>query len=258
MIMDIKYMDMRKYIMIAIVALTAACATSCLEGSMKYNYPLTTSFEYQQFDNDKDFFKGKSYFDKMDFVYDVMMFTGTRNEADSSLIGGFALAYVCDSVLVTTVDGVETPRPEEDIDPYTAFLTDTLAYKTVNHFTVYTDNRTEGANPEKPIVFAYAGQEGCSCAPQSCFVVNTTYSALRLASEEATASVEFTGYAGGAQTGSVSLDLKKDGKPLSLWTKVDLTPLGNIDYIVVNVKSNDDKVNMVAIDHIYFNINIEY
>ena len=89
-------------------------------------------------------------------------------------------------------------------------------------------------------------------------MVNTTYSALRLASEEATASVEFTGYAGGAQTGSVSLDLKKDGKPLSLWTKVDLTPLGNIDYIVVNVKSNDDKVNMVAIDHIYFNINIEY
>ena len=51
--------------------------------------------------------------------------------------------------------------------------------------------------------------------------------------------VHFVGVKNGQKTGAVKAYLARNGKILDKWTTVDLTPLGNVDYIYCQMESTD-------------------
>jgi len=243
---------MKKVFALISLAVLAICSVSCLDGSSKYSYTLATSFEYQQVSSDESFFGDLSYFGKYDLLYDVVRFNGVRETEDSLLVGGFALCYKKDSVIAG--------KSAADFDPYTMYESDTLYYDSRNHFVVYTQNDDPAKNPARPIYFIYYDYTGCTCTAQQVFLANTTasYVALKDAPAGTQADVVFTGYAGGEKTGEVTVSLFNEGKPLSTWKSFDLSALGEIEYVTVEIKSTDNIVKAFALDNLICSITLEY
>ena len=61
-----------------------------------------------------------------------------------------------------------------------------------------------------------------------------------MVSQKGSLWIEVTGYdAKGNETGTVKFDLCKDGAYISDWTKFDLSPLGKVAFITVDMDGTD-------------------
>lgn len=71
-------------------------------------------------------------------------------------------------------------------------------------------------------------------------IVNGDYYSKSLVSQKGSLWIEVTGYdAKGNETGTVKFDLCKDGAYISDWTKFDLSPLGKVAFITVDMDGTD-------------------
>lgn len=239
----------RRLVLSVAVILLSVLMTSCIDGNSKYSYSFYATFEYLQ-PGDELAFGESSHYGKHDILYDVIRFSGVREGEDSTLTGGFAFCRVKDSVVVDR----ETP-----LDPFTVYENDPDSYESPNHFVVYMRNPDPAKNPARPLGFIYSGLGGCACTPVLACVANTTesYAALSALEGDVRADVTFTGYMGDVRTGEVTVSLLKDGKPLAAWETVDLSSLGSVEYVTLDIVSTADTVRAVALDNLVFNVVLE-
>lgn len=213
--------------MIATVALL--CAVGCSEYTFKESYPLYATFNRIPKTEMMVRFKDTTYFASTDgFIgYNVLFFNNSLDKGDSTRFGGFALGYKSDTLVVN--------------DPYVAYDRDTLKYDD-QFFMLFRQNEL---TPQKAIEFAYAGNPTCSCTMIGCYVANTAHSfgLMQNLGSGDHADVIFTGYKSGVKTGEKSFSLLDKDGPLSKRTQVDLSALGSVDYITVQLSSTDNLVD---------------
>jgi len=218
-----------KRLLLALTAVAAVLSVnSCLDGQSTYKYTAYVGFEYSTM-VDSTFFKGKTHMCDYDFYAEPLTFC-RKVDADTNLLGGFAYAYLMDSLTVT----------ETLPDPFIIFDNDSL--NVGNHFMVYKQSDVASNNPSPAIDFYY--KDYGTFAPQLLFIANTQLSVVRAFAEGGFgktdwAKVTFTGYANGMKGGEVTANLFDYGVPIRTWTKVDISALGTyVDRIDIAITTS--------------------
>lgn len=226
-----------------LAAVALFCAVGCSESTFKQNYPLYATFDYTPKTEMMALFKDTTYFAGTAGLirYDVLTFNNALDGSDSTRFGGFALGYKSDTLVVD--------------DPYVAYDRDTLKYGD-QFFMLFRQNEL---TPQKAIEFVYADKPACSCTILGCYIANTAHSfdVLQNFGPGDHADVVFTGYKSGAKTGEKSFSLLDKDGPLSKRTLVDLSALGSVDYITINLSSTDNLVDTFVLYMIAAQVVIE-
>lgn len=226
-----------------IAAVALFCAVGCSDNSFKQSYPLYAVFNYTPKTEMLELFKDTTYFAGRNGLlrYDVLEFNNALASDDSTRFGGFALGYKSDTLVVD--------------DPYVAYDRDTLKYED-QFFMLFRQNEL---TPQKAINFVYADKPACSCTIVGCYIANTAHSfdVLQNFGSSDHADVVFTGYKSGAKTGEATFSLLDKDGPLSKRTKVDLSALGSVDYITINLSSTDNLVDTFVLYMIAAQVVIE-
>jgi len=244
---------MRKIILLVVAVLATFCVTSCLNGKSSYKYTTGLSFEYQGYPDSTIFLNGATHVALKNFIYGEMAFAANLDEKDTTnVLGGFAYAYLMDSVYVAT--------PEAELpDPFVLFCNDsTLIGK--NHFMVYIQNEDSSKNPNPSITYLYSANG--TCTPKLVFVANTLRCAKKAEAEfESTdwAKVTVIGYKGGVKTGEATAELFSNGQPIKNWTQLSLESLSTVDAMSLSITaSKQGIVDACALDLFMAEILVEY
>lgn len=250
---------------IMLVGATAAISVSCLKGTQyESSYQLRSTFE--DFDpsmaDDEFWGPGLVNYDAP-FLYGDVAFNSATDEGKSAFTG-FAVSQA--------VYDEENPEALLNDGLYSVNCKTGSAGSAT--FAVFCDTPGIPAVDKEDfhhIVFMMPGYG--SCTPVSCMVNNTKYVADRIAEyRETNGQIEMkltaTGYASGAKTGSSEILLASNAKQVTdgrdstmcTWTKLDLSALGNVDYIDFTLSFSDGNQTTIpqsfCLDDFYANIHI--
>lgn len=246
---------------------------SCLDGgSFSQSYTADVTFEFSD-DVYKKEFKDSIYVipaaDYQDngngggFIYLQYPLVFAEKQANGMFQGGFLM-----SILKGEKDGLLT-RPELENDKYRVHAVGGAPQAGVainsKAYAVFYDNPDESMMPEYDIEFGY--KDVGSCLPVGCYVNNTTLVARKVRENFTDGDklvLTVTGYKGdGSKTEEKSITLAeyteaKDSVMYN-WTPLDLSKLGDVDYVKFDVKStNPDVPGYFCIDGYLANIKVEY
>lgn len=246
-------MIMIKRIFIFIVALAAA--VSCLNDSVyTESFTLDTSFEYDVvygWDYKEVFGEDSLYFDdersKLGFAWDFLAFYHKVEGTDFK--GGFMLSYLA------------KPKDGKTEGLENKFRVNAESGFTGKTYTVFcqTDDM-----PESDIMFTM--EEYGTCVMNFCFVNNTVEVTDSIKANFQLGdkmTLKAVGYLDDVETGSAEFTLaeytaQKDSI-VSTWTQFDLSKLGSVDKVELEVMSTRENVpTNVCIDDVVSNVSVSY
>lgn len=221
---------------------------SCSDGpTYSQNYVTVTTFEYTGVDYEKEFGSDSTFYDAKnglglgwgDLVFHHKVAVGGIFQ------GGFVLSYM------------KAPGFDEKPADYV-----TSPYRVAGSF-VSSTNRTyavfcqtyDTEMPQHDVTFL-SSKYG-TCAPKYCWVNNSeaVYEALK--QNGGSLTLKATGYLGDELTGTSEMKLAADTVVYN-WTRFDLTPLGNIDAIDFELKTEELIPMNFCLDELSADIKIEY
>jgi len=229
-----------------VILIGAVCITSCLKGSYQSNYTAVCSFEFNNIF--KDSLYSKSYFAEGGFV-----FNSFRNKSEQFL-GGFMISMKCDTIYKSG---------HISRSPYC--VADTTAIGKC--FLVFKQSEKE-TMPEHDIIFL--STEAGIAMPQNCYVNNTNdvanivmfgRDAVPAFKEGDYLKLTITATLGGkVKDKKVEVNLaeyKGVLKVLKDWKLVNLTSLGDFDFLDFELTSNRNDIPMLfCMDHFVAKVDI--
>jgi hypothetical protein len=250
---------MKKFLFLAVVAI---CIVSCLNsGSFYHSYRADITFEFSESVYQESCFKDSVYVMDGEVVGDA--FSDTRypiffgqNHTSGIFNGGFLM-----SILKGEADGALTREAKLDDKYRVHAATGASGSKT---YAVFYGNPSASMMPKYDIDFFYKSYGTCS--PYSCYVNNTTYVARMIQEHFADGDklvLTASGWREGGEktTASIVLAEYSEQKDTIMynWTKFDLSKLGFVDYIDIEVVSTNPNVPAYCcIDNFSAGVNIEY
>lgn len=246
---------MKKFLFFIAVAFSVM---SCLDGgAFSQSYTADVTFEFSQ-DVYKNSFKDSTFVlsEGEGFLYmNYPLFFGEKQTA-GTFQGGFMMSY-----LKGEKDGKLT-RPAADNDIYRVHAAGgATASKT---YAVFYDNPVETMMPQYHIEFGY--KDVGSCTPIACYVNNTTYVARKISEcfkdgDKLVLKVTGIRHDGTKAEKSITLAEFTEAKDSVMynWSVLDLSTLGNVDYVNFDVTStNPDVPGYFCFDGYLASIKIEY
>lgn len=243
-----------------ILGVASMLAAGCLGGSSySQNYTAECTFEYSASEYGKD---------SVYFTYDIddqgqgLLFHGKRDsdnvDSPSGFRGGFILSILKDT----------TYRAGHFRSLYSVADT-TAAYKS-SGFAVWCNQPSAAEVPEQSISFS--NTDYGTCVPVSMMICNTNYTVnfVKFGADGCPAfsqgdwiKVTVTGIHDGEKSGSAESYLvnytEKGLDVVTDWKAMDLSKLGDIDHMVINVSSNRaDAPAYCCIDYLTARISVSY
>lgn len=243
---------MKKFLFLAVVAI---CIVSCLNsGSFSQSYRADITFEFSD-----NVYKGDSFKDSIfvmnegeGFTYPPYPIVFGQNHTSGKFNGGFLMSY-----LKGEADGLLIKEAKPD-DLYRVHAASGAAGSKT--YAVFYGNPDLTMMPKNDIEFIYR-QVG-ACSPYSCYVNNTTYVARMIREhfgDEDKLVLTATGWREGGEKTTASIVLAQKDTVMYNWTKFDLSKLGFVDYIDIEVVSTNPNVPAYCcIDNFSAGVNIEY
>lgn len=243
---------MKKIFVLAVLAVMAA---SCFKGSYyESSFATISNFEYAD---------AAKYF--VDSVYvsgdfqsgSYLLYSGSRTEGEMpELLGGFGMSMRKDSSINLSVS------------PFSVFA----GSRENNTFALFYDTPEK---PERQLTFTEADYG--TCAPQFCFVRNTSYVVSSILSKDSPfkfsngdyLKLVVTGYLSGKETGKAEWFLADFRTPQNggaapdsvntTWRQMPLTNLGNVDAVDFSLETNKEGFpKYVCLDNLVASISVKY
>ena len=243
---------MKKFLFLAVVAI---CIVSCLNsGSFSQSYRADITFEFS--DNVyKESFKD-SIFVLTDigdgFAYGQYPIIFGQKHTSGQFNGGFLMSYhkgEADGALI------EEAKPD---DLYRVHATSGAAVSKT--YAVFYGNPDLSMMPKYDIEFLE--RNFGTCSPYSCYVNNTTFVARMIQEHFQDGDklvLTATGWREGGEKATASIVLAQKDTVMYNWTKFDLSKLGFVDYIDIEVVSTNPNVPAYCcIDNFSAGVSIEY
>ena len=246
---------MKKFLFLAVVAI---CIVSCLNsGSFSQSYRADITFEFS--DNVyKESFKDSIFVlnEGEGFSHGNYPIFFGQSHASGKFNGGFLMSY-----LKGEADGLLIKEAKPD-DLYRVHAASGAAGSKT--YAVFYGNPSASMMPKYDIDFVYKSYGTCS--PYSCYVNNTTYVARMIQEHFADGDklvLTASGWREGGEktTASIVLAEYSEQKDTIMynWTKFDLSKLGLVDYIDIDVVSTNPNVPAYCcIDNFSAGVRIEY
>lgn len=237
---------------------------SCLDGgSFSQSYTADVTFEFSQ-DVYKNSFKDSLFFipskDNVPsgegFTYGDYPLFFAQKQVNGVFQGGFMMSY-----LKGEKDGRLT-RPVAENDIYRVHASGGAAASKT--YAVFYDNPVEAVMPKYHIEFGY--KDVGSCVPVACYVNNTTYVARKISESFQDGDklvLKVTGIRADGTKAEKSITLAefteaKDSVMYN-WSVLDLSTLGDVDYVNFDVTStNPDVPGYFCLDGYMASINVEF
>lgn len=245
---------------ILVVFCAAVMAVSCLnddiQNSVQYN--MVATFEYVNDFEMKDLFGSDSlYFDTaygIGLGWNDVAFCHKLDEERKNFKGGFILSYLKGKVYS---EGDE-PVKESDLFRVNAPADSSRTYS------VFVESGVKEMMPEHDVVFM-ADTYG-SCAVAGCFVnipVYVAYAAAKEFKDGDVLKLTATGYRDDKVTSEKSIDLITceggELKMMTMWTKFDLSALGDVSHVDFDIESTNENVPEVfCMDNFVAKVSITY
>lgn len=241
---------MKKFLFLAVVAI---CIVSCLNsGSFSQSYRADITFEFS--DNVYQSFKDSIYVinEGEGFTYARYPIVFGQNHTSGKFNGGFLMSYLKGEAAGALS---KEARPDDKYRVHAA-----SGVEGSKTYAVFYGNPDVSMMPKNDIEFGYKTVGVCS--PYSCYVNNTTYVARMIQKhfEDGDKLVlTATGWREGGEKTTASIVLAQKDTVMYNWTKFDLSKLGFVDYIDIEVVSTNPNVPAYCcIDNFSAGINIAY
>lgn len=230
-----------------ILASFACLLASCSDGpSYSQSYVAVSTFEYSV-DYEKEFGSDSTYYDAKngiglawgDLVFHHKVAVGGIFQ------GGFMLSYM-------KAPGFDEKPEGYQVSPYR--VAGSYVSATNKTYAVFTQS-SDAEMPEHDIVFL-SSKYG-TCLPKHCWVNNSEAVYEELKANGGSLTLKATGYLNKEITGTSEIKLAADTVVYN-WTRFNLAPLGNVDAIDFELKSDKQIPMRFCLDEFTADIKIEY